>query len=73
MRQIAKELWVSQSFLSQIRIGKRPFPERLKEKLETVSADHLLISDKQIVANNVASQAGFEPATRCLEGSRSIH
>ena len=21
----------------------------------------------------VASQAGFEPATRCLEGSRSVH
>ena len=26
-----------------------------------------------MVGYKLASQAGFEPATRCLEGSRSVH
>ena len=29
--------------------------------------------DSGLFAAEVASQAGFEPATRCLEGSRSVH
>ena len=47
LRQLAKELGVSQPFLSQIRAGKRPLPEHLKEKLEAFGAYHLLITDKQ--------------------------
>ena len=73
LRQIAKELGVSQPFLSQIRAGKRPLPEALKEKVEALGAYHLLIADKQPQLGFMASQAGFEPTTRCLEGSRSIH
>ena len=33
----------------------------------------LFRSETGIVIAVVASQAGFEPATRCLEGSRSVH
>ena len=47
LRQLAKELGVSQPFLSQIRAGKRPLPEHLRESLEAMGAYHLLISDKQ--------------------------
>jgi transcriptional regulator with XRE-family HTH domain len=47
LRQIAKELGVSQSFLSQIRTGKRPLPDSLRSKLEELGAYHMLITDKQ--------------------------
>ncbi len=64
----ADHLGVSQPFLSQIRAGKRPMPEALRTKVEAVGAYHLLITDKRNEADSVTSQAGFEPATRCLEG-----
>ncbi len=48
MRQLAKELGVSQPFLSQIKAGKRPMPDSLREKVEALSAYHLLITDKQV-------------------------
>ena len=38
LRELAKELGVSQPFLSQIRSGKRPIPESLKHKLNTRDA-----------------------------------
>ena len=38
LRQIAKEVAVSQFFLSQIRTEKRPPPDGLKEKLEAIGA-----------------------------------
>ena len=47
LRQLAKQLGVSQPFLSQIKTGKRPLPQTLKEKLEALGAYHLLITDKQ--------------------------
>ena len=72
LRKMATILGVSQPFLSQIRAGKRPMPDALRTKVEALGAYHLLIGDKQAEASCVASQAGFEPATRCLEGSRSI-
>ena len=67
LRKLATILGVSQPFLSQIRAGKRPMPEVLRTKVEALDAYHLLIGDKQTEASWVASQAGFEPATRCLE------
>ena len=72
LRKLATILGVSQPFLSQIRAGKRPMPEALETKVKALGAYHLLIGDKQTEASWMASQAGFEPATRCLEGSRSI-
>ena len=47
LRVLAKQLGVSQPFLSQIRGGKRPMPEGLKKQLEAMGAYHLLIGDKQ--------------------------
>ena len=68
LRKMATILGVSQPFLSQIRAGKRPMPEALRTKVEALGAYHLLIGDKQSEVMVMASQAGFEPATRCLEG-----
>ena len=48
LRQLAKELGVSEPFLSQIRTGKRPIPEALAAKARTLNAYHLLVTDKQI-------------------------
>ena len=45
LRQIAKELGVSHSFLSQIKSGKRPMPESLRAKIEKIGAYHLLTTD----------------------------
>ncbi len=78
MRQIGKELGVSQPFLSQIKAGKRPMPEHLKDKLEAMGAYHLLISDKQNevqrepeVADSrsekVVGRVGIEPTTPGLK------
>jgi transcriptional regulator with XRE-family HTH domain len=47
LRKLARQVGVSQPFLSQIRAGKRPMPEALKAKLEALGAYHLLIADKQ--------------------------
>ncbi|MBI2847342.1 MAG: helix-turn-helix domain-containing protein [Chloroflexi bacterium] len=44
--QLAKQLGVSHTFLSQIRNGKRPLLESLKEKLVALCAYYLLIADK---------------------------
>lgn len=40
LRSIAKELGVSQPFLSQIRAAKRPCPVELRAKLEAMGAYH---------------------------------
>ena len=50
LRQLAKQLGVSQPFLSQIRAGKRPMPSALRAKVEALGAYHLLITqaDKQM-------------------------
>ena len=87
LRKLATILGVSQQFLSQIRAGKRPLPEALERKVRALGAYHLLIGDKRtevqigdegaaqrafVGVNTMVPQVGFEPTTRCLEGSRSI-
>ena len=61
LRQLAKETGVSHSFLSQVKHGKRPMPDTLKDKLNALNAYHLLttpsISDTEI-AIAPALQAG---------------
>ncbi len=47
LRSIARELGVSQPFLSQIRAGSRPCPEGLRKQLEAMGAYQSLIGDKQ--------------------------
>ncbi len=47
LRKIANALGVSHAFLSQIRNGKRPMPEDLKDKLEGINAYHLVMNGKQ--------------------------
>ena len=47
LRKLAKQVGVSQPFLSQIRAGKRSMPEALRAKLEALGAYHVLITDKQ--------------------------
>ena len=42
LRQLARAVEVTPGFLSQIRTGKRPLPERLKRKIEKIGAAHLL-------------------------------
>ena len=61
-------LGVSQPFLSQIRSGKRPLPEALKEKVEALGAYHLLITDKQI-----GESPGEEGAGQYRESSFHSH
>ena len=74
LRKIAKELGVSHSYLSQIRTGKRPLPERLREKLKAIGAYHLLTSGKQtenasqpVNGETLVELRGFEPLTPCLQ------
>ena len=54
LRQLAKQLGVSQPFFSHIRTGKRPMPGSLREKLEALDAYHLLFKDtgKQVPSSN---------------------
>ena len=68
LRKIAKELGVSQPFLSQIRAGKRPLPEALKEKAEALGAYHLLITrtDKHV------SQVADTCYTPVVSGRNSV-
>ena len=77
MRQLAKQLGVSQPFLSQIKAGKRPMPDTLREKVEALDAYHLLITDKHqggyggaapaILALNMVGRGGIEPPTPGLK------
>lgn len=60
LRKLATVLGVSQPFLSQIRAGKRPLPEALKQKVEALGAYHLLISDKQDRSSTGDEGAGLE-------------
>ena len=61
LRLLAKETGVSHSFLSQVKHGKRPMPDTLKDKLNALNAYHLLttpsIPDTEI-AIAPALQAG---------------
>ena len=78
LRQTAKILGVSHSYLSQIKNGKRPMPQQLKERLEALDAYHSLTTGKQ---NNSAESGdessltpvitvvgdnGLEPMTSCV-------
>ena len=47
MRQLAKILGVSHSFLSQVRNGKRPLPEHLRKRTEALGAHHSLTASNQ--------------------------
>ncbi len=78
LRKIANALGVSHAFLSQIRNGKRPMPEELKDRLEGINAYHLVMNGKQTEESQnsrtpvlLERETGFEPATACLEGRNS--
>ena len=66
LRQLAKDVGVSQPFLSQIRAGKRPMPQGLKEKLEALGAYHLLIADKQPQARTSGAGDGIRTRDNLL-------
>ena len=57
LRQLAKQLGVSQPFLSQIRAGKRPMPENLREKVDALGAYHLLIDGEGKNGDNESVKA----------------
>ena len=74
LRQIASELEISPAYLSYMVNGKRPWRKDLYQRYmgvvnTFVNSEPGSVNKMEI---KVASQAGFEPATRCLEGSRSI-
>ena len=72
LRRLAKVLGVSQPFLSQIKAGKRPMPERIREKVVALDAYHLLITsptDKQNCPKH-SSTPGSPPAT--VVGGRGL-
>ena len=71
LRKIAKQLSVSQSFLSQIRTGKRPLSESLRTKLVALDAYRLLITNKHSTTVIMEREMGLEPTTTCLEGRSS--
>ena len=71
LRQIAKEMGISITYLSLMVNGKRKWRSDLYQHYTQ------LVNTSGEVVNTfrhekVASQTGFEPATRCLEGSRSV-
>ncbi len=68
LRQLAKQLGVSQPFLSQIRGGKRPLPESLREKLEALNAYHLLITNTDKQVPSLARNGYNEPLSGCNSG-----
>ena len=78
LRQLAKVLGVSQPFLSQVRVGKRPIPESMDKQVSALGAYHLLMGDKQIVNDSnvdlshgqgmqVVGRQGLEPWTPGLK------
>ncbi len=71
LRQLAKGLGVSQSFLSQIRAGKRPMPGALKERVEALGAYHLLIGDKQNLGPGGGAPAELEAYVGAEGGIRT--
>jgi hypothetical protein len=48
LRQLARELGVSQSYLSQIKSGKRPPSEKVISKLNGKMISKIMLNDKQI-------------------------
>ena len=73
LRQLAKVIGVSQPFLSQIRAGKRPMPDKLKMQVEALGAYHLLITPVCQVAysdTNNARRSGLGPGGRQFESAR---
>ena len=68
LRKLAAILGVSQPFLSQLRAGKRPLPEALKTKVQTLGAYHLLIGDKQIESAPGGAAAAQRPNIGTLDG-----
>jgi transcriptional regulator with XRE-family HTH domain len=54
MRTVAKILGVSHAYLSQIKNGKRPLPEVMKERIDALGAYHLLTT-------KVTTRAGGAP------------
>ena len=68
LRQLATQLGVSQPFLSQIRGGKRPLPESLREKLEALNAYHLLITNTDKQVPSLARNGYNEPLSGCNSG-----
>ena len=67
LRQLAKELGVSQPFLSQVRTGKRPIPKGLREKAQAIGAYHLLITDKRSEDRHLLWRTA-EPDTASIGG-----
>ncbi len=69
LRQLAKQVGVSQPSLSQIRTGKRPVPEALSERLEALGAYHLLITDKQDSDTDTRPSDSGELSVRTVGGN----
>ena len=84
MRTAARILGVSHAYLSQIRNGKRPLPDTLRGRLESMGAYHLLTNGASSGAVRgahllwpvasptpalVVGAAGIEPATSCSHDS----
>ena len=73
LRQIAKQLGVSQPFLSQIRAGKRPMPQHLGTRLSALNAYHLVktehISERDLaMPNDIAKVTGSSPVSPTTQG-----
>ncbi len=66
LRQLAKGLGVSHSFLSQVRNGKRPMPEHLRERVEALGAYHLLTTSP---LNDASSDTDIHVAPALHAGS----
>ncbi len=88
LRQIAAELGVSHTLLVLWRQGKRNLTPELEARYhQLVTSGGYKSGYNQAKASVggvgeieaapkgqiVASQAGFEPATRCLEGNATLH
>ena len=76
LRQVAKVLGVSHSFLSQVRNGKRPMPDGLKERLETLGAYHLLTTLSPESGNSSTNQGcggASQAKSREFESHRPLH
>ena len=73
LRQMGKILGVSHVFLSQIKNGKRPMPDTLRERVEALGAYHLLTTETPNTAFSDTNQRvapGLGPGGRQFESAR---
>jgi len=69
LRQQAKELGVSPSYLSMILSGQRKCPSELEGKLQTISGVHKVVNISSQFLPSKQAVAGSSPVSRSIASS----